>query len=710
MKQMKRLAFPWIALILAFALALSACSGKRPAPAPGQETGGKVPAGTAAPGGNSAGGTGRGEAPAKESSQPEKSGTPPEKAGLQPGKEEAQPGKAPQVLADYDSFGAAVSALVKENPVSNWSAAAAADDEFFASRLILQAAEPMDLSSCRPSAVIAGPENLYLLQFSTPREAEAAFGTLANLPEVRYVEPDSYLGSEGETFGGADFNSWGVSAMGADRLAPYVAKTAGGRITVAVVDTGVSSHSFLGDRLLSGGYDFVDNDNAPTDLNLHGTHVAGTIVDCTPGLEVSILPVRVLDQRGSGYDSTVGAGIRYAADHGAEVINLSLGGGHSSYIDEAVAYAMDRGVCVVVAAGNNFGSIGDFCPAHITGAITVGAVDAHLQLAPFSNTGASLDLVCPGVDVVSCVPGGGYRSLDGTSMAAPHASAAAAMLRLLYPSSTPEDVERLLRSHTRDLGDPGWDQLYGAGLPDLTQFLPASAGGLSLRSEPYRTSYYVGDILDPAGLELTLTHPDGTTEIITDGYSCSPDRFYEPGSQTVTVSCQGHQTEFRVYVDWPTVSLEAYSDSKRMNCWDSYWNPERQVPLWLLPLPAASTDPAGGAVSWSIVSGQAYLTESGEIAAQQPGAIVALAEFDYAGETYGAEYTVNLSLYKTTTDVNYLQSAPTLQSEILDYVPNGATVDITEVAWDPTVQASDGIYYLYGKTVYNGVEGWIVIS
>ena len=705
------------------------------------------------------------------------------------------PGASVQTYTEYDSFGFAVAELVKEHPAANWSAAAAAEDRFFAARLIVQASGPVDFSPFRPTACIAGPDHLYILQFAGSSDADSAFRTIANMPEVIYVEPDGYLGTGSGELSAAEFKSWGVQAIGADALADYVGGVTGDGITVSVVDTGVSSHPFLDGRILSGGYDFVDNDATPTDLNSHGTHVAGTVVDCTPGLKVCILPVRVLNENGHGAFSTVGAGIRYAADHGAKVINLSLGGGHSSYVDAAVQYAIGKGVCVVVAAGNDFGSTEDACPAHIRGAITVGAVDSNLNKAPFSNVGPSLDLVCPGVGIVSCVPGGRYESFDGTSMAAPHCSASVAMLRLLYPALSPGELEKLLCSHTRDLGPVGRDDAYGAGLPDLASFVPfsevfpeeillsasslrmaegsretlyaailpyetsyrsvqwnsdnsavaavtgdgvvlamspgtarisattvngltayceitvesAGAGWLSVASEPYKMSYYLGEDLDPSGLELLVTYPDGSTETVSGGYSCSPSSFDSTGPQTVTVYYNDLSTDFTVWVDAPAVVLSSYSDSRRMNCWDSYWNLDLKVPLWKLPLPDVTTYPEGGSVRWSILSGQAYLADD-YIAAQQPGTVVARAEYSYRGYSCTADYEVTLSMYKTTTDINYLQSRPTLQSEILAYVPNGATVEITEVAWDASIQASDGIYYLYGKTVYNGIDGWIVIS
>ena len=122
---------------------------------------------------------------------------------------------------------------------------------------------------------------------------------------------------------------------------------------MAVVDSGVdTSHPFLKNKTV-GGKDFVDNDNTPNDENSHGTHVAGTIIDCVGSANVKIMPVRVLNAKGSGSVSMVSLGIKYAANNNADVINLSLGGRHSAVQDAAVQYAVGKGSTVIIAAGND---------------------------------------------------------------------------------------------------------------------------------------------------------------------------------------------------------------------------------------------------------------------------------------------------------------------------------------------------------------------
>lgn len=376
--------------------------------------------------------------------------------------------KVSEEAMSFEAFAKAVAELIKKYDIDLGNIGDIVD-EFFSKRLIVKVkSDDISFDKYHPLVVLKGPEHICLLQFATEEETKKALQELKNSALVQYAEADGVSTASAATAGAASqHKSWGVSRMNADGYAEYTASVTNSSIKVAVVDTGVSSHPFLSGRIASGGYDFVGVDSDPSDQNGHGTHVSGTIVDCTPGLNVKILPVRVLDKNGSGYMSVVASGIRYAADNGAKVINLSLGGWHSSLIDEMVSYAVKKGVTVVAAAGNEGVSASMFCPSHISSAIVVGAVDSQNSRAYFSNTGSPLDVVAPGVDIVSCIPGGGYASYSGTSMAAPHVSAIAAMFKLVYPSRTPAQIEEMIRKNTQDLGSSGWDSSYGCGIPKL---------------------------------------------------------------------------------------------------------------------------------------------------------------------------------------------------------------------------------------------------
>ena len=236
-----------------------------------------------------------------------------------------------------------------------------------------------------------------------------------------------------------------------------------------------------------------------------------------------------------------------------------------------------------------------------------------------------------------------------------------------------------------------------------------SAGSISVTTKPEKTTYYVGETLDTSGLTLKMTYNNGKTETITNGFTCSPSTFSTAGTTTVTVSYGGKKTTFSVSVNRPKVILSRNKADVTMDCWDSDWNSNRAVPLWKIDLPIVETQPSGGSVSWSIVSGSAYLTYS-HIAAQQPGTIVARATYTYCGISYSADYSVILRIVKTPASTNYLKNAPSNNATTITTIPTGATVTITEIAWDAAVQKSDGLYYLWGKTTYNGKTGWIVIS
>lgn len=206
-------------------------------------------------------------------------------------------------------------------------------------------------------------------------------------------------------------------------------------MTVAVIDTGVCmSHEDLDGRVLDNGYDFVDNDDDPEDVFGHGCSVAGIIaanIDNGIGIagfapNVSILPIRVLGPNGSGSMADVAAGIVYAADNGADIINLSLGSFVGSQTEkDAVDYAVGKGVTVIASAGNSGGSLPGY-PARYDNVVAVGAIDPDGSRSSFSNKGG--DIWAPGRDVHTIYLNNGYKALNGTSFSAPYVSAMAAVL------------------------------------------------------------------------------------------------------------------------------------------------------------------------------------------------------------------------------------------------------------------------------------------
>ncbi len=248
--------------------------------------------------------------------------------------------------------------------------------------------------------------------------------------------------------------SWGLDRIDAYDVAlndsyKYVSTGAGS--IIYVIDTGVySGHSDLSGRVISG-YTAVEDGNGSEDCNGHGTHVAGTAAGRSFGVAKSatVVAVRVLDCSGSGYSSSVVAGINWAvASHpgGAGVINLSLGGSANSAIDKAVADATAAGLVVVVAAGNSSADACNYSPARAATALTIGATEKSDARASYSNFGGCVDMYAPGSSITSAWISGSSssRALSGTSMAAPHVAGLAARLQQSQPGISVSGIAQKL--------------------------------------------------------------------------------------------------------------------------------------------------------------------------------------------------------------------------------------------------------------------------
>ncbi|MGH8975299.1 MAG: S8 family serine peptidase, partial [Acidimicrobiia bacterium] len=278
----------------------------------------------------------------------------------------------------------------------------------------------------------------------------------------------------------------------------------GSGVVVAVVDSGVQAdHEDLSGSVLPGWDVLAGRAGATTDPVGHGTHVAGIVAAIAgngrgvaggaPGAR--ILPVRVLRSDGSGSVSDVAKGIVWAVDHGADIVNLSLGGvSGASVYRPVLQYAREHGVVVVAAAGNE-GLVGNaaFYPAADPDVLAVTSLTAADERVPTANRGPYVDLAAPGQGIVGlCPPRAaqclrnfdpslppGYAAWSGTSLAAPFVSAAAALLMAAHPELGPGEVQGLLLDSAEDLGPPGRDEEYAAGLVDPRAALVRAAPALS---------------------------------------------------------------------------------------------------------------------------------------------------------------------------------------------------------------------------------------
>lgn len=315
-------------------------------------------------------------------------------------------------------------------------------------------------------------------------------------------------------------------------------------VVVAVLDTGIAYEDHDDFRQVpdlkgvkfTEGYDFVNNDRHANDDHGHGTHVAGTIAQATDNgegvagvaFDATLMPVKVLDHFGGGTTAQIADAIRWAADHGAKVINMSLGGGGRSLVmEKAVEYARKKGVVVVCAAGNGGRGVVEF-PAAYPGSVAVAAVGPTGKKAPYSSWGKELDIAAPGGDKSQGEEAGVlqntidpqdvsqsvYASFQGTSMATPHVAGVAALL-WAAGAKNPDQVEKALFASAKAAeGTTGWNEQYGHGLLDAEAALKALKKIRSM--DP--------DELLPHEVQVAQAHDDAQPEVSSEvsAYAYSP--------------------------------------------------------------------------------------------------------------------------------------------------------------------------------------------
>lgn len=274
----------------------------------------------------------------------------------------------------------------------------------------------------------------------------------------------------------ADQRDWGHVNLGIEEL--QTAGYTGSGVLVAIADTGIDySHPDLKDRMiLESCKDFTGSPAGFMDRQGHGTHCAGIVaassngaglIGCAP--DARLITCKVLGDQGSGASTWIANGIRHAANVGADIVSLSLGGPQpDNGTRAAIDYAIEKGVWIVCAAGNDGGPAQSY-PGHYPTSIAVAASDRNNKRASFSTINRENDITAPGVSIMSCLPAGRYGQMSGTSMATPYVAGCLALVRGAIKKAgvrmpTQGELMTALIQTAVDLASPGRDSETGAGL------------------------------------------------------------------------------------------------------------------------------------------------------------------------------------------------------------------------------------------------------
>ncbi len=449
-----------------------------------------------------------------------------------------------------------------------------------------------------------GFNRIFRFDFKNEDEKSEFLSKISSVHSIEYVqEPVSYR-IDGAPNDSLINEQWGLKKIGALKVFDLIEDTGIqlNDVLVAVIDTGIDDeHPDLGksiylnsgeigmdekgnDKRFNGidddnngfvddykGFDFVDKnlkienpseddykdwDNMPDDEHGHGTNIAGIIAaEINNGKGISglapntkILNLRAFDATGNGEDDDVAAAIMYAVNAGAKIINMSFGDDKFSFLlKDAIRFAYDNGVMMVASSGNSSSDLPHY-PSSFSEVISVGASDENDYVASFSNYGSTLDLVAPGVSILTTANDGTYGSVSGTSAAAPFVTGAAAVL-MGYKSFETEEIKQIIKSTATDINASGWDLNSGAGRLNLFNAVTTLTPGIIKINLPLQDFSTFADSLE---INLTVISPYFDSFSLQYGIGFNPETW-------ITVPVEGNKQIFNENV--ATLDISGFPDT-----------------------------------------------------------------------------------------------------------------------------------------------------
>lgn len=389
-------------------------------------------------------------------------------------------------------------------------------------------------------------------------QEQMALQALSEDPRVEYAELDYVVHATVIPNDPDYYSQWGLAKIQAPGA--WDETTGASDLIIAIVDTGVDlNHPDLDGKIVPG-WDFVYDDASAQDDHGHGTHVAGIAAAETNNNQgvagvswgARIMPIKVLDGDGDGYYSDVAQGVGYACDHGAQIINLSLGGSeYSATLADAVEDAYEDGCLIVAAAGNGSGNGVDY-PAKYPQVMAVAATNQSDVRAGFSDYGPEIEVAAPGVGIWSTLWNDTYGWKDGTSMSTPYVAGLAALMWSVCPELANTEVRSVIESTAKDLGSAGWDPYYGYGRIDAEKAIEYAGPPPTLTVSTHQMLFLADATWGPWPQTLIVGNdaPCGSLEwSVGDNAAWLEENPYtgqasssQPGQSVITVNTSGLST------------------------------------------------------------------------------------------------------------------------------------------------------------------------
>lgn len=582
--------------------------------------------------------------------------------------------------------------------------------------------------------------------WQVPEGKELALATqLSTLPNVAQAEPN-YIVHAFDTIPYDPFyyKQWAHLIMNSAQGWDVTTGTAD--VVIAILDSGIDeTHPDLAGKLVAG-YDFVDNDSNPHDLNGHGTHVAGiaaAITDNGTGVAgtswgARIMPIRVLNAQGSGTGADIIDGINWAVSQGADVINLSLGGtGSSPFTQNTINNAHNQGVFITAAMGNCREKKEPYCPeanptnypAAYDNVMAVAATGPNDTWASYSQYGPHCDIAAPGGDIQTSWSEGIYSTmptynaylithygyyknydyLNGTSQATPHVAGLAALVLSADPTLTPDQVQAIIEANAADLEPAGWDADYGHGRIDVGATLQAfnipGAPTLNpIANGDEDGNYVVQWTADPEATTYTLEEDDNLD-------FTSPQTVYSGSNTQHSVANQPAGTWY-----YRVKASNGNGSSVWSNIESTYVRPAAPT---LSNIQNPSSEDAY-TVDWSDVTGAtSYMLQEATSADFSPTATITRyvgsdTQYDVTGQRGGTWYyrvralaSAGSSLWSNVVSTT-VTSSP-LNAPLLFAIDNADEDDTYLITWSPvpsatsyTLEESADRYFASPTLIYSG--------